>query len=187
MGRLSQLGVQLAICPIVVVIQSVSEPLSGSDASQMPSRNRTSNNVRKPLHASRPRIRRQRQGARGDHQLATAPIRLVVMFVLAAWCGRGVCLRTFDIAAPNGGSLTRITRAKLRRDDFWLPKKRLGRPFTPPVRQGQTDLEIPRTSFRSSPKGWVCEQENYRRQMNECAAVTSQSGAVPVAISHTTH
>ena len=40
--------------------------------------------------------------------IATALMRLVVMLSSPPWCDRGVCLRTFDIAAPNGRSLTRI-------------------------------------------------------------------------------
>ena len=35
--------------------------------------------------------------------IAAAPIRLVVMLCSPPWCGRGVCLRTFAIAAPAGG------------------------------------------------------------------------------------
>ena len=37
--------------------------------------------------------------------IATAPVRLVVMLSAPPWCGRGVCLRTFDIAAPNAQKL----------------------------------------------------------------------------------
>ena len=43
--------------------------------------------------------------------IATALTRLVVMLSSPPWCDRGVCLRTLDIAASNGGSLTRIKLA----------------------------------------------------------------------------
>ena len=56
--------------------------------------------------------------------IATAPIRLVVMLCSPRWCGRGVCLRTCDVAALNGGSLTRIAAQRRRVQQRARPHRR---------------------------------------------------------------
>jgi hypothetical protein len=64
--------------------------------------------------------------------IATAPIRLVVMLSSPPWCGRGVCLRTCDVAALNGGSLTRIA----------AKRRSVQQPARPHRRPSPTQLEV---------------------------------------------
>jgi hypothetical protein len=54
------------------------------------------------------------------------------------WCGRGVCLRTCDIAALNGGSLTRIA----------AKRRSVQQPALPHQRPSPTQQEV--TSLRAT-------------------------------------
>src|SRR4030095_9922015 len=104
--------------------------------------------------------------------IATALIRLVGMLVSPPWCGRGVCLRTFDIAATNGGKPNTHDSRKRRSDDR-LARSTIARPLA------ATRIFVPSSTHPSLPANRVA---GYRGLRNGGPTPATRSAVVGLLV-----